>query len=110
MQLVWRLWQVAGAAGPAVVLYYSPPYYPHVAASPCPLHDAVAAVAAAHPEVSLRVEEYFPYLADLSYLRLDAETDIAPVMANMPDRRDPPAPGRPGAQAQRLQGIRAADE
>jgi len=109
MQLVWRLWQVAGAAGPAVVLYYSPPYYPHVAASPCPLHDAVAAVAAAHPELSLRVEEFFPYLSDLSYLRLHNETDIAPLTANMPVWRDPAAPARPGSYTLPLEAIRALD-
>ncbi len=81
---VRRLWAISGKRGPAVVLYYAPPYYPHAEAVPGALHDAVLAVAQAHPEAQLKLREYYPYLSDMSYLRLDAGVDLLALKANMP--------------------------
>jgi arginine utilization protein RocB len=97
LHLVYRLWTLSGRQGPAVVVYYVPPYYPHVAATACALHDAIAAVATAHPEVNLAQQEYFPLLSDLSYLRLDPDIDCSALSANMPVRRESDAPPRPGS-------------
>lgn len=84
MHLVYRLWTLSGRQGPAVVLFYAPPFYPHVAATPGPLYDAIKAVMAAHPEVNLEMREFYPYLSDLSYLRLEDNLNIDTLKANMP--------------------------
>ncbi len=93
--LVQRLWTLSGLSGPAVVLYYSPPYYPHAQAAPGALHEAMAAVAANHPELQLQTVEFYPYISDMSYLRLDPGMDLAALKANMPLWSDefPPASG-----------------
>jgi len=84
LHMVRSVWKCSGRSGPAIVMYYSPPYYPHVAAIPCVLLDAVNATVEAHPELHLVVEEYYPYIADISYLRLDSGIDGTALTANMP--------------------------
>jgi len=91
LHLVHRLWTISGRQGPAFVLYYSPPYYPHVATKQGPLQDALTEVIAAHPDVQLVQQEYFPYLSDLSYLHLDADIDSSVLKANMPIWQEPEA-------------------
>lgn len=95
LRLARRLWTLSGLSGPGVVLYYSPPYYPHVRAAPSPLHEAMAEVATAHPELALQTVEFYPYISDMSYLRLDPGMDLAALKANMPLWSDvfPPASG-----------------
>lgn len=84
LHIVRRLWTLSGRQGPAVVIYYAPPYYPSVAPTPGMLQDAVTAVVKAHPELKLEQRPYFPYLSDMSYLRLDPGADLAVLTANMP--------------------------
>lgn len=107
LRLVHRLWTLGGRQGPAVILYYSPPYYPHVAATPCALQDALSAVVAAHPEQQLVMQEYYPYLSDMSYLRLDAGVDISALKANMPvwRERQPEKPPLSGSYHLPLEDI-----
>jgi arginine utilization protein RocB len=95
LRLAQRLWTLSGFSGPAVVLYYSPPYYPHAQAAPGALHEAMAAVAADHPELQLQTVEFYPYISDMSYLRLDPGVDLSALKANMPLWSDafPPASG-----------------
>jgi len=114
MRLARRLWALSERQGPAVVLYYAPPYYPHVAARPSALEDAVAAVAAAHPMHNLVAREYFPLLSDLSYLRLDPGVDLAALRDNMPvwhGQEPDVAAGtpRPGSYGLPLAEMRALD-
>jgi arginine utilization protein RocB len=113
LRLVAALWALGGRSGPAVVLYYSPPYYPHVQATPCALHDAARAVAAAHPEHQLVVEEFYPYISDMSYLRLDPGVDLSALTANMPQwqetRSAAQVPAPPGGYRLPLGVIRALD-
>jgi arginine utilization protein RocB len=109
LNLVRRLWTLSGLPGPAVVLYYSPPYYPHVAAAPCALHEAVRAVAAAHSELELAVEEFYPYISDMSYLRLDPGVDLAALTANMPQWRDAGAAPVRGSYSLPLDAIARLD-
>ncbi len=94
LHLVHKLWTLSGRQGPAIVLYYSPPYYPHVAATKDALHDALNAVITAHPEVPLVQQEYYPYLSDLSYLRLDSGIDTSALKANMPVWKQPTSEGK----------------
>ncbi len=112
LRLVWRLWTLSGLSAPAVILYYAPPYYPHVAATPSALHRAVSAVTAAHPELQLVHDEYFPLLCDMSYLRLDPPVDPDPLRRNMPVWQEPDAPDSParlGGYSLPLDLMRALD-
>ena len=125
LHLVRRLWTLSGETGPAVVLYYSPPFYPHAAAVAGPLREAVQALVAAHPEVRLTEREYYPYISDMSYLRLEADLRTEVLTANMPVWQDPPSPDtatehattehatsgspRPGAYSLPLAAIRELD-
>jgi arginine utilization protein RocB len=84
MRLTHTLWTLSQREGPAIVLYYSPPYYPHIASAPCPLHDAVAEVAKSHTDLRLSVEEFYPFISDMSYLQLDTTVDVTALTANMP--------------------------
>ncbi|MFI5274525.1 MAG: M20/M25/M40 family metallo-hydrolase [Ktedonobacterales bacterium] len=108
LHLVHRLWRISGRQGPEVVLYYSPPYYPSIAATPCALHEAVAEVIAAHPDLRLTLDEFFPFLSDMSYLRLDPDLDVTALAENMPVWRDP-GTTQPGAYSLPLDEIRALD-
>jgi arginine utilization protein RocB len=109
LHLVHRLWRLSGRSGPAIVIYYSPPYYPSIAAAASPLHDAINDVIAAHPDLHLATQEFFPYLSDMSYLRLDPGADVAALVANMPVWRDLHGPAHPGAYTLPLKAIRALD-
>lgn len=84
LHLTYRLWILSNRRGPAIIIYYSPPYYPAVPPMPGPLQDAVNAVVAAHPEARLALRPYFPYLSDMSYLHLEPDLDLSIVQANMP--------------------------
>src|SRR5205085_6317711 len=79
---------------------------PHVAAIPCALLDAVNATAEAHPEQHLVVEEYYPYVADTSYLGLDSGTDVTALTANMPTWQAADKPPRLGGYRLPLEAIR----
>lgn len=108
-QLVQRLWALSGRSGPAVVIYYSPPYYPHVRPSRGALDDAIAGVARAHPALRLAQHDYYPYISDMSYLRLDEGLDVTPLKLNMPvwQEREPGAAPTPGAYSLPLEDMRA---
>lgn len=109
LHVVERLWTLSGRSGPAVALYFSPPYYPHVGAKPCALHDAVRKLVERHPELELTTEEYYPYLSDMSYLRLDADIDTDALVANMPIWVDQADSAREGGYGLPLDDIRSLD-
>jgi arginine utilization protein RocB len=109
LALARRLWQLSGLVGPAVVIFYAPPYYPHLAKRACALQDAIEAVAAAHPQERLQVAEFYPYLSDMSYLRAEAEVDLSGLIANMPLWQEAEEPRHPGGYSLPLQAIRALD-
>ncbi len=83
-RLAQWLWTLSGLRGPAFVLLYAPPYYPHVPAMPGLLQDAVRQVIAAHPEHALVERGMYPYVSDLSYVGLAASVDTTGLTANMP--------------------------
>jgi arginine utilization protein RocB len=109
LALARRLWQMSGLSGPAVVIFYAPPYYPHVAKRAGALQDAVEAVAAAHADLRLQVEDFYPYLSDMSYLRLEPDLDLAGLTANMPLWQEADQPRRAGAYSLPLHTIRTLD-
>jgi arginine utilization protein RocB len=105
LHLVRQLWALSGRQGPAVVIYYSPPYYPHVAATPGLLQDAITAVISTHPEQQLIQREYFPLLSDMSYLQLASDADLTALTSNMPVWEDAGALPRPGAYSLPLEAM-----
>ncbi len=112
LRLAQRLWTLSGRQGPAVVLYYAPPYYPHVASRQGPLRKAVEAVAAGRPELNLLVEDYFPLLSDMSYFGLDPGVDLAALRDNMPvwqAHGEQGAPTHAGAYSLPLDAMRSLD-
>jgi len=84
LHLTYRLWTISGRQGPAIILYYSPPYYPHVAPTGGPLHEAITGVVARHPQLNLVQQSYYPFISDMSYLRLDPGADLTALKDNMP--------------------------
>jgi arginine utilization protein RocB len=88
-----------------VVIYYSPPYYPHVAATPGLLQDAITAVISTHPEQQLVQREYFPLLSDMSYLQLAADADLTALTTNMPVWEDAVTTQRPGSYSLPLEAM-----
>ena len=109
LHMVERLWTLSGRSGPAVVLYFSPPFYPHVGASPCELHETARRVVERHPELELTIEEYYPYLSDMSYLRLDDQIQTSALTKNMPVWIDAADTSRAGGYSLPLDDIRALD-
>jgi arginine utilization protein RocB len=105
LHLAYRLWTLSGRQGPAVLLYYAPPYYPHVAPAPGALQQAIAAVISAHLECQLAMRDYYPYLSDMSYLRLDPGMDLTALKANMPLWQEPGAHPLAGAYSLPLETI-----
>lgn len=105
LHMVERMWTLSGRAGPAVVVYFSPPYYPFVSASPCELHSAARRLAEAHPELELSIEEYYPYLSDMSYLQLDERIQTQALTENMPVWTTPGDAARPGGYSLPLEEI-----
>ena len=96
LRLTHHLWTLSGSQGPAVVLYFSPPYYPHVAPTGGALHEAIAAVVAAHPQLNLTQQAHYPFISDMSYLRLDPGADLTALKENMPVWQNEDALARPG--------------
>jgi arginine utilization protein RocB len=109
LALTRRLWQLSGLVGPAVVIFYAPPYYPHLAKRAGAFQDAVEAIAASHAEERLQAAEFYPYLSDMSYLRADAAVDLAGLIVNMPLWQEGDQPRRPGGYGLPLAAIRALD-
>lgn len=108
VRLVERLWTLSERAGPAIVLFFAPPYYPAVPAVPSPLLDALRQALAAHPDDRLVEEEFFPLLSDMSYLRLDPRVDATALCDNMPVWRED-ATTTPGGYQVPLAEMRSLD-
>ncbi len=107
LHLVRRLWTLGGLEGPAVVIYYAPPYLPHLAPVPGALDQAVAAVVDAHAALNILRRPYFPLLSDMSYLRLDPMVDLTALQANMPVWQNSRAPHHAGSYSLPLEAMRA---
>ena len=84
MLVVRRVAQMAGMRGPAIVVFFAPPYYPHIQPQSNQLTRAVESVIAAYPQIQMR--GFFPYISDISYLRLESgiQSELASLQSNMP--------------------------
>lgn len=80
--LVREVWKLSGLSGPAAVVYYSPPYYPHaVGDDTSDFVRGVRRVAEAH---GVAFRRYYPFITDASYLSLEAPGDLPALTGNMP--------------------------
>ncbi len=68
--LVAELAKAAKLSRPAIVTFFSPPYYPSVIPQENELTQALASVIGEF-EDEIQYRGFFPYISDLSYLRLD---------------------------------------
>jgi arginine utilization protein RocB len=55
--------------------------------------------------LNLKVQEYYPFISDISYLRLDPDLDLAALTANIPTWREPDTPAYPGTYSLPLAAI-----
>ena len=88
-QIVARLAAEAELSGPAIVLFFSPPYYPHIQPNEGALIDAIKTVLddpALNHDGAIQLRGFYPYIADISYLQLDpgVQTDLPSLIDNMP--------------------------
>jgi arginine utilization protein RocB len=81
--IVAELAKVAQIGGPAVVAFFSPPYYPSVQPRENELTLAVKSVLGESSR-HIQFRGYYPYISDLSYLRLDNGIEADSLKKNMP--------------------------
>lgn len=88
--VVRELWNLSGMTGPAVVVYFSPPYYPHALPEEgSVLLRAARRVAEAH---GVEYAGPYPYISDSSYLNVADAGDLTALSSNMPLWSDKPSP------------------
>jgi len=82
-ELVRTAWNMSGMSGPAAVVYFSPPYYPSVKGEEDnPLVRAVTELAA---NLGIKIQHYYPYISDASYMKLEVESSSLELLSkNMP--------------------------
>ena len=81
--LVSELTKLAKLNGPAIVTFFSPPYYPSVLPQDNELTRAVASTITELDDV-IQFRAFYPYISDLSYLRLDNEDEVDSLEKFMP--------------------------
>jgi len=84
LTMVAKLWEMSKLTGPAVVICFAPPYYPHIAGEGGMFDQAVRAVANRYQSAGIIVKEYFPALSDLSYMQRNPVKNLSKLIANMP--------------------------
>lgn len=81
--IVAELAKVARIGGPAVIVFFSPPYYPSVRPQENELTLAVKSVLG-ESSAQIQFRGYYPYISDLSYLGLDDGIEADALKKNMP--------------------------
>ncbi len=84
-RLVERLLSLSGDVNPAVVWCFLPPFYPYIAPDAGPLRRSLggaipgagsaggAGTGGTGRSVEITVEDFYPYISDMSYLRIEPE-------------------------------------
>lgn len=72
LKIVEALWNHSGLKGPAIVVYFSPPYYPpsFITEGEAGRNDFVKSAIGVSGAFGLTVRKFYPYISDASYLRL----------------------------------------
>ncbi len=82
-KVVAELVKVAQISGPAVITFFSPPYYPSVQPEENEFTLAVKSLLEKSGE-QIQLRGFYPYISDLSYVRLDDGIEIDSLKKNMP--------------------------
>lgn len=82
--IVAELAKVAKLGGPAVVAFFSPPYYPSIAPRENQVTRAMNAALAQQVEAPIQKRGFYPYISDLSYVQLESSVQIESLSKNMP--------------------------
>lgn len=88
--IVEQLIRYANLQGPAVVVYFSPPYYPHVHPTANPLTHAFRHILrgrhAVGTDTHMHIQGFYPYISDLSFVCLDdnIQENLPRLIDNMP--------------------------
>lgn len=87
--IVERLHTLWGEKEPVIVLYFSPPYYPHIAvngetAKERTLLDVLETHVDENLEHPIKLRKFYPYISDLSYFALPKESAVDSLKDNMP--------------------------
>ncbi|MDX2140063.1 MAG: arginine deiminase family protein [Chloroflexota bacterium] len=88
-QIVARMAAEAELVGPAVVIFFSPPYYPHSQPTDGALTNAIATLLTdddLNPDGAIQLRAFYPYIADISFLALDAsvQAHLPALIDNLP--------------------------
>jgi arginine utilization protein RocB len=81
--LIAELTKLAKINGPAIITFFSPPYYPSVLPQENELTRSVASVIHEFDD-EIQLRGFFPYISDLSYMRLDDSGASVNLKKNMP--------------------------
>ncbi len=89
LHLVKKLHTLWGEKDPLIILYFSPPYYPHMAVTGktpeenklLEILDDLAVERDVHP---IKARKFYPYISDLSYFSLPEEESVESLKRNMP--------------------------
>jgi len=87
--IVERLHTLWGEKEPVIILYFSPPYYPHIAVNgETSGEKKLLEILASHVNESLEhpitLRKFYPYISDLSYFALPKESAVESLKDNMP--------------------------
>jgi arginine utilization protein RocB len=87
--IVAELAKAAQIGGPAIITFFSPPYYPSALPQENELTRAVKS-ALEKSDQPIQFRGFYPYISDLSYVRLDDGIEFDALKKNMPlfDLRD----------------------
>ncbi len=89
LHLVKKLHTLWREKDPLIILYFSPPYYPHMAVTGktpeenklLEILDDLAVERDVHP---IKARKFYPYISDLSYFSLPEEESVESLKRNMP--------------------------
>ena len=82
-RLVAEVVSLSGLSGPAIILFFGPPYYPSLSPQSNVLTDALARVLP-HIAAPIQLRGFYPYISDLSYVGMDAGVDVQGLARNLP--------------------------
>ncbi|MGB4588780.1 MAG: M20/M25/M40 family metallo-hydrolase [Clostridiaceae bacterium] len=87
--IVEKLHTLWGEKEPVIILYFSPPYYPHIAVNgETDIEKNLLNVLETHVDENLdhpiKLRKFYPYISDLSYFALPKESAVDSLKDNMP--------------------------
>ncbi len=109
--IVAELTKSAQVNGPAIVAFFSPPYYPSVMPQENQITRAMNAALAKQVDHRIQKRGFYPYISDLSYVQLESNVQIESLSRNIPlfGLRDSAGELVSSLDEKKLEEIRALD-